>query len=70
MIRRRLFLSIALALVGLGNPLAVKAQQTDKIARIGYLSLNPTAGDPRFREAFRQGLRDLGYVEGRNVQIE
>jgi putative ABC transport system substrate-binding protein len=50
-------------------PLAAEAQQAAKIARIGYLAGN-LAGAPRLEEAFRQGLRDLGYVEGRNVVIE
>jgi putative ABC transport system substrate-binding protein len=50
-------------------PLAAEAQQAAKIARIGYLSLN-LAANPRLREAFLQGLRDLGYVEGRNIVIE
>jgi putative ABC transport system substrate-binding protein len=50
-------------------PLAAEAQQAAKIARIGYLAGN-LAGGPHVAEAFRQGLRDLGYVEGRNVVIE
>ncbi len=50
-------------------PLAAEAQQAAKIARIGYLAGNLAAA-PRLEEAFRQGLRDLGYVEGRNVVIE
>jgi ABC-type uncharacterized transport system substrate-binding protein len=50
-------------------PLAVEAQQAAKIARIGYLTGN-LAANPRGSEAFLQGLRDLGYVEGRNVVIE
>ena len=49
-------------------PLAVGAQQPGRIARIGYLG-NPAA-NPQFTEAFRQGLRDLGWVENRNVVIE
>ena len=49
--------------------LAAEAQQAAKIARIGYLSPN-LATSPHRREAFRQGLRDLGYVEGRNLVIE
>ena len=49
-------------------PLAVEAQQAAKIARVGILGANPAAS-PRL-EAFLQGLRDLGYVEGRNVVIE
>jgi putative ABC transport system substrate-binding protein len=50
-------------------PFAAEAQQAAKIARIGYLALN-LAANPHLREAFRQGLRDLGYVEGRNLVIE
>jgi len=51
------------------TPLAAEAQQAAKIARIGYLVLN-LAASPHLTEAFRQGLRDLGYVEGRNLVIE
>jgi len=51
-------------------PLAGAAQQADRSARIGYLSLNLAAGDTRNRLSFLQRLRDLGYVEGRNLQIE
>jgi ABC-type uncharacterized transport system substrate-binding protein len=54
----------------LAAPLASEGQQAAKIARIGYLSPGLVAASPRTLEAFRQGLRDLGYVEGRNVVIE
>ena len=58
------------ALLALGAaPFAAEAQQAAKIARIGYLATN-RATSPHLREAFLQGLRDLGYVEGRNVVIE
>ena len=50
-------------------PLAAEAQQAAKVARIGYLSPS-LASSPHLRDAFLQGLRDLGYVEGRNVVIE
>jgi len=50
-------------------PLAAEAQQAAKVPRIGYVSTN-LAANPHLREAFLQGLRDLGYVEGRNVVIE
>jgi putative ABC transport system substrate-binding protein len=50
-------------------PLAAEAQEAAKVARIGWLAVN-LAANPRLREAFLQGLRDLGYVEGRNVVIE
>jgi len=50
-------------------PLAAEAQEAAKIARIGWLTFN-VAPNPHLREAFRQGLRDLGYVEGRNLVNE
>ena len=66
-VQRRQFLIAAGSL--LAAPLAAEAQQTAKAARIGYLSPN-LAASPHLRVAFRQGMRDLGYVEGRNVVIE
>ena len=62
-------LSLLVAVSILAAPLAAEAQQAAKIARIGYLSLN-LRGNPHTSKAFLQGLRDLGYVEGRNVVIE
>ncbi len=50
-------------------PLAVEAQPAAKVPRIGWLGFN-LAASPHLREAVRQGLRDLGYVEGRNLVIE
>jgi putative ABC transport system substrate-binding protein len=50
-------------------PFAVEAQQAVKVARIGYLATSLAAGSVAV-EAFRQRLRDLGYVEGRDVVIE
>ena len=46
-----------------------EAQQPTKIPRIGFLSLAP-AGPRVTHEAFRQGLRDLGYIEGQNIVVE
>jgi putative tryptophan/tyrosine transport system substrate-binding protein len=65
--RRRFIEVIAGGIVA--APLAADAQQAAKNARIGYLAPN-LAATPHLHEAFRQGLRDLGYVEGRNVVIE
>ena len=45
------------------------AQQPTKIPRIGYLGAS-SSGNADRREAFRQGLRELGYVEGKNINIE
>src|SRR6267143_5285737 len=47
-----------------------RAQQPIKIPRIGYLFANFPTTSPARREAFRQGLRELGYVEGKNIVIE
>ena len=49
---------------------AAQAQQPTKIPRIGYLAgATPYWSSARI-EAFRQGLRELGYVEGKNIVIE
>jgi putative ABC transport system substrate-binding protein len=65
---RRTFLC-GLTLGALAAPLAAEAQQAAKVARIGILTINLAAA-PHNIEAFLQGLRDLGYVEGRNLVIE
>jgi putative ABC transport system substrate-binding protein len=67
--QRRAFISL-LSVSAAMRPLRLDAQQAAKPARIGYLGLSVASGDPRTREAFLQGLRDLGYVEGRNLLIE
>ena len=54
----------------LAAPLGAEAQQTGKVYRIGYLSYFGCSEDPFLRGPFRQGLLDLGYVEGRNVLLE
>jgi hypothetical protein len=69
MMRRGVALVAVLALSLLAAPFATEAQQAAKVARIGWLALN-LAVAPHVPEVFRQGLRDLGYVEGRNVVIE
>src|SRR6266702_5213796 len=66
--RRREFITFLGGLAA-AWPITVRAQQAAKVARIGYLSTN-LASNPHHHEAFRQGLRDLGYVDGRHVVIE
>src|SRR5688500_14123170 len=47
-----------------------EAQQPKKVPRIGYLAaVSPAADAPR-KDAFRQALRDFGYIEGQNILIE
>jgi ABC-type uncharacterized transport system substrate-binding protein len=65
--RRRFLQTVSASL--LVTPRAAEAQQAAKIARIGYLATN-LAANPYLHEAFRQGLRDLGYVEGRDLVID
>ena len=50
--------------------LAAQAQQTGHVYRIGFLGNSTAALEANLVGPFREGLRDLGYVEGRNVLIE
>jgi len=54
----------------LAAPLSVGAQPAGKQYRIGLLSQGSASGSPHIVEAFREQLRDLGYVEGKNIVIE
>ena len=72
MTRRRLLLALisrATSLGPFGLASAADAQQPDRMPVVGYLA-GATGSDDPVLEAFRQGLRELGYVEGRNVRIE
>ena len=60
-----LFVVLLLAVAVIAEP-----QQPTKIPRIGYLSAISLSTSPARIEAFLQGLRDLGYVEGKNIVIE
>jgi putative ABC transport system substrate-binding protein len=68
MMDRRIFLS-SVTLGLLAGPLAAQGQQA-RVVRIGYLSLVSASADAANLEAFRQGLRDNGYVDGQNAVIE
>ena len=59
----------ALGAMLLALSFAAQAQQPARVPRIGFLSAVGSAQQPHV-EAFRQGLRDLGYVEGKNIAIE
>ena len=68
---RRIGLAVALAVSFILAPLAAESQPAGKVWRIGYLILSPLADPPSAeRQAFLDGLRDLGYVVGQNVIIE
>ena len=49
---------------------SASAQQPAKVPRIGYLINAPFSANLELQDAFRQGLRDLGYAEGKNIVIE
>jgi len=67
-----MFLAVgALALVLIAAPLAAEAQRlSPDVRRIGYLQAGISGLPASFYEVLRDGLRDLGYVEGRNLVIE
>ncbi len=62
-------LALVVVISILAAPVAAEAQQTAKVPRIGYVGTD-LAASPQLVEAFRQGLRDLGYVEGKTIVIE
>jgi ABC-type uncharacterized transport system substrate-binding protein len=63
-------LCIALSVMLLAFSFPVQAQQPKKVARIGFLSPVSASATALWHQAFRQGLRDLGWVEGKNLSIE
>src|SRR2546430_10535742 len=66
---RRTFLFV-FSLGALSAPLAADAQPTGKVYRIGYLAPGSATVSQPFVEAFREGLRELGLVEGQNIVID
>ena len=66
--RRKIFGVALCALLLTG--VAVQAQQPKKIPRVGYLAAVSVAADAPRLEAFRQGLRERGYIEGQNILID
>jgi putative tryptophan/tyrosine transport system substrate-binding protein len=68
MMRQIFWVPLCVLLLALGVP--VHAQQPKKISRVGYLAAVSAAADAPRLEAFRQGLLDLGYIEGQNIIID
>ena len=66
--RRRAFITL-LASTAVAWPLATRAQQA-AMPVVGFLSSSALADRARYLSAFRQGVRETGYVEGQNVAIE
>ena len=67
--RRKIFW-VALCALLFTASVRVQAQQPKKIPRVGYLAAVSAAADAPRLEAFRQGLRELGYIEGQNILID
>jgi putative ABC transport system substrate-binding protein len=63
-----LALSLVLGIFSSAVPLSVDAQRVAGVPRVGVLVFTEMTQD--FREAFGQGLRDHGYVEGQNILVE
>ena len=59
---------VALGAVLLALSFAAEAQQLTKIPRIGFLGASSASALAARIEAFRQGLRELGYIEGQNIE--
>jgi putative ABC transport system substrate-binding protein len=68
MTKKILLLALYSLLLALG--FSAQAQQPGKIPRIGYVSGTSPANPGREVTAFQQGLRDLGYIEGKNILVE
>jgi putative ABC transport system substrate-binding protein len=68
--RRRIGLLVTLSIALLVAPLATEAQPPPTVHRIGLLRTGTALAEQPFVESIRQGLRDLGYVEGQNLIIE
>jgi len=69
-ISRRLTPVVVLVLAVITAVLAAEAQQPSKMARIGYIEFGSAAPGTPLLEAFRLGLRELGWIEGQNIAIE
>jgi len=69
-IRKARVLSILFVVVLLAVAEIAEAQQPKKVPRIGFVAMTSSAGGGQNLEAFRRGLRDLGYVEGDNISME
>ena len=68
MMKRRAFIGVIAG--GLLTSPAAEAQQAGKVARIGYLSLVTATTNAALLKAFLEGLREHGWIEGKNVAIE
>src|SRR5215470_4814785 len=66
---RRIGLAVVLAVSLVLAPISAEAQQTGTVARIGMLMPGTPSTNAHLVDAFRQGLRELGYIEGQNIVL-
>jgi putative ABC transport system substrate-binding protein len=67
---RRIVLAVILTLGFIAAPLVAEGQKPTRVLRIGYLGISSPSLEPHYVEAFRQQLRDLGYIEGQHIALE
>ena len=70
MVTSNVLVIVLVAVSVLFSPVSTGAQPPSRVYRIGFLGATSPSGYASQVEAFRAGLRDLGYVEGKNVVIE
>ena len=70
MIARAFIVLVAITISVLITPSASQAQHRRHVPRVGYLGTSSASLEPELVKAFREGLRDHGYVEGQNIVIE
>ena len=68
--RRREFIQTSVGLAASVWPLMARAQQPGRIPRVGIVWIAPQSVVEPYHDAFREGLRELGYVEGTTIAIE
>jgi len=66
--RRRFVVTTAAALIA--SPLAVEAQPGGKMPRVGFVEAGARSANQHFVDAFRAGLRELGYIDGQNISVD
>src|SRR5262249_17746285 len=67
---RRDFITLLGGAAAVAWPLAVRAQQTSKVHRIGFLGSATAAGSAKAVESLQAGLREFGYIEGAKIDFE
>jgi putative tryptophan/tyrosine transport system substrate-binding protein len=67
---RLIGLAVVLSVSLVVAPLAAEGQEAAKPPRVGYLGTGSASADAQFHEAFREGLREHGWIDGQNLVIE